>query len=98
LAKKNMNPRALTCMTTSRNGNEPRRYSHSCVQLIQFNTDRLRRMQSYLREREDVLMREMQQSEAGPQAASRAARLAEVQKVLVWMVTNLDAKKDVELA
>lgn len=91
-----MKKRASRTFNSAGGDARPRRYRHSIAESVPFNDGRLLRLQEYLQEREDVLLRQAMQGEPGPQAACTAARLAEVQCSLIWLVTNLDENKQRE--
>lgn len=65
-----------------------REYSRSCVRAVRFPTADLRQMFHYMREREDVLIRDLSRSGDDEQEIA-LARLREVRAILTWMVTNL---------
>lgn len=68
----------------------------SKVQYVNYNTERLRKLFDYLREREEVLqlclLRELDQV----QLIATKAALYETQSLLMWMVTNIHRRLEKE--
>ncbi len=64
-------------------------YPNSCVVFCWFPTFALREMFGYLREKEDVLQRDVRRHRGTAHGAMTWARLQEVQANLSWMVSNI---------
>lgn len=62
-----------------------REYSRSVVSSVKFYSAELRQVFNYLREREDVLVRDLDHNNPVSKALLR-----EIRAVLIWLVTNIE--------
>ncbi len=65
--------------------------ANSCVKRVRFNHVGLNQMFAYLREREEILRREIKQATGEGRKAASFQRMTEIENVLIWMVVNLEA-------
>lgn len=65
----------------------PNHYPKSCVQFVHFDRWKVRRMFSYLRQKEEIL--QVEADRGGVEGHLSTAKLHEVESVLMWMVSNL---------
>lgn len=71
-------------------------YPNSCVAFVRLRHAALRRMYSYLREREAVLQKDIERSRGTDDGAIALIRLQEVESQLIWMAHNCEIEAEMQ--